>query len=112
MTTTYVWTINSLSVVHSPNANTPDMASFTINGDDGTFKGQVTYSVNLLPPDPAAPPVALEALTEEQAIAMVQAALGEDRVTAMQAEVQAQITAQETPAPEPVPLPWATSPDA
>lgn len=106
--TTFTWKINSLQVMQSPEPNTVVMSNFTILGDDAGITSSVTYSVNLLPADPAnfTP---FDQITQEQAIQWTQAALGADRVAAMEAEVQAQIDAQKVPEPQPAPLPWQSS---
>lgn len=94
--------------MQSPEPNTVVMSNFTILGDDAGITSSVTYSVNLLPADPAnfTP---FDQITQEQAIQWTQAALGADRVAAMEAEVQAQIDAQKVPEPQPAPLPWQSS---
>ena len=103
--TTYTWKINSLSVMNTPEEDTATMSNFTILGKDGTVTGSVTYAVNLLPADgdnftPYAD------ITQEMAIEWTKAALGTDRVKAMEAEVQAQIVTQNIPTPQSAPLPW------
>lgn len=103
--TTFTWQINSLQVMQTPEPNTVVMSNFTILGKDGTEKGSVTYSVELLPADPNNF-VPFDQITQAQAVDWTQAALGPDRVTAMENEVQAQIDAQRVPTPEPAPLPW------
>lgn len=103
--TTFTWKINSLQVMQSPEPNTVVMSNFTILGDDAGITSSVTYSVNLLPASPAnfTP---YDQITEPQAVLWTQEALGPDRVTAMENEVQAQIDAQKIPEPQPAPLPW------
>jgi hypothetical protein len=103
---TYEWKINSLSVVNAPEENTAVMSNFTIVGKDGSVTGSVTYSVNLLPAD-ANNFTPFSDITEEMAIQWTKDALGQDRVTAMQAEVQSQIDARQVPTPQVAPLPWA-----
>ena len=102
------WTINSLSVMNTPEPETAVMSNFTISDTQDGLTGSVTYSVNLLPADvenftPYAD------ITEAQAIGWTQAALGEQRVIDMEAEVQASIDIQKIPVPEPAPLPWAAT---
>lgn len=99
------WIINSLSVLNVPEPETVVMSNFTISDTQAGLTGSVTYSVNLLPPD-AANFTPYADITQAQAIQWTQDALGVDRVTAMEAEVQAQIDAQKIPSPQPVPLPW------
>jgi hypothetical protein len=97
----YNWTINSLQVMNSPEPQTVVMSNFTI-AKDGQ---QVNYSVNLLPanPDDFTP---FDQITQEQALAWTQAALGPDRVAAMENEVAILIAQAAVPTPQPAPLPW------
>jgi hypothetical protein len=103
--TTYTWKINSLSVVNVPEENTAVMSNFTISGVEGGLTGSVTYSVNLLPAD-SDNFTPYTDITQAMAIEWTQDALGTDRVTAMETEVQAQIDGQNIPTPQPAPLPW------
>jgi hypothetical protein len=97
----YNWTINSLQVMNSPEPQTVVMSNFTI-AKDGQ---QVNYSVNLLPanPDDFTP---FDQITQEQALAWTQSALGPDRVAAMENEVDMLIAQAAVPTPQPAPLPW------
>lgn len=97
----YTWTINSLQVMDTPEPQTVMMSNFTI-AKDGQ---QVNYSVNLLPanPDSFTP---FDQITQAQALAWTQGALGESRVTAMQNEVDMLIAQAAIPTPQPAPLPW------
>lgn len=97
----YTWTINSLQVMNTPEPQTVVMSNFTI-AKDGQ---QVNYSVNLLPanPDSFTP---FDQITQEQALAWTQGALGESRVTAMENEVDMLIAQAAVPTPQPAPLPW------
>ena len=88
-----------------PEPNTAVMSNFTISGTDGTYSSQVTYSVNLLPANPASF-TPYDQVTQAEAVQWTQDALGADRIASMEAEVQAQITAQAVPTPQPAPLPW------
>jgi hypothetical protein len=99
------WIINSLSVMSTPEPETVVMSNFTINDTQGGLTGSVTYSVNLLPND-GKNFIPYADITQAEAIQWTQDALGADRVTAMEAEVQAQIDAQKVPTPQPAPLPW------
>jgi hypothetical protein len=99
------WIINSLSVLQSPEPDTVVMSNFTISDTQDGLTGSVTYSVKLLPADPNNF-IPYDQVTQAEAIQWTQAALGVDRVTAMEAEVQAQIDAQKIPTPQPAPLPW------
>ena len=95
------WKINSLSTMNAPEPETAVMSNFTISKDGQS----VTYSVNLLPADSKSfTPYA--DVTQELAIQWTQSALGEDRVSAMEAEVDALIAQAKVPTPTPQPLPW------
>ncbi len=97
----YNWTINSLQVMNTPEPETVVMSNFTIAKDGQS----VNYSVNLLPanPDDFTP---FDQITQEQALAWTQAALGPDRVAAMENEVDMLIAQAAVPTPQPAPLPW------
>jgi hypothetical protein len=100
------WSINSLSVVNTPEPQTAVMSNFTISDTQGELTGSVTYSVNLLPAEGGSGFTPYADITQANAIQWTQDALGASRVTAMQAEVQVQIDAQKFAAPESAPLPW------
>ena len=97
----YNWTINSLQVMNTPEPQTVVMSNFTIAKDGQS----VNYSVNLLPanPDDFTP---FDQITQEQALAWTQSALGPDRVAAMENEVDMLIAQAAVPTPQPAPLPW------
>ena len=101
------WKINSLSTINAPVVNTAVMSNFTISEDGQS----VTYSVNLLPAD-AANFTPYSSITQDMAIAWTQAALGEGRVAAMEAEVDALIAQAAIPTPQPAPLPWVAPEEA
>ena len=104
--TTFTWSINGLLVQNTDGlSNVAVMSNFTILGVEGDITGQVSYSVNLLPPD-AANFTPYADITEAEAIDWTQAALGLDRVAAMEQEVQQNIDQQKIPTPQPAPLPW------
>jgi len=97
----FLWTINSLQVMNTPEPQTVVMSNFTISKE-----GQnVNYSVNLLPanPDDFTP---FDQITQQQAIDWTQAALGPERVAAMENEVDILIAQAAIPTPQPAPLPW------
>jgi len=97
----YTWTVNSLQVMNTPEPQTVVMSNFTI-AKDGQ---QVNYSVNLLPADPENFTPYNE-ITQAQALEWTQAALGPDRVAAMENEVDMLIAQAAIPTPQPAPLPW------
>lgn len=104
--TTYTWAINNLQVLQNPEPNTVVLSNFTLLGVDGDAKGFVTYSVELLPADPANF-VPYDQITEALAIQWTQAALGPERIASMEQEVQVQIDNYNIPVPQPAPLPWS-----
>jgi hypothetical protein len=118
MATTFTWSITGLLVKNEDGlSEVAVMSNFSINGVDESGKtGQVSYSVNLLPPD-AANFTPYNQITEAQAIQWTKDALdatgpneeGLYRTQAMELEVQAQIDAQYIPEPQPAPLPWSQS---
>ena len=97
----YNWTINSLQVMNTPEPQTVVMSNFTI----AKLGQQVNYSVNLLPanPDNFTP---FDQITQAQALEWTQAALGPERVTNMETEVDFLIAQAAVPTPQPAPLPW------
>ena len=104
--TTFTWSINNLLVQNEDGlTEVAVMSNFTIQGVEGDITGQLSYSVNLLPPD-AANFTPYADITEAQAIDWTQAALGPNRVAAMEQEVQTSIDQQKIPTPQPAPLPW------
>ena len=100
------WIINALSVMNVPEPETVVLSNFTISDTQDGLTGSVTYAVNLLPAD-ASNFIPYADITQTEAIQWTQDALGVDRVTNMEAEVQEKIDAQKIPVPQPVPLPWA-----
>ena len=104
------WSINSLMVMNEAQPNTVTMSNFTISDTQDGLSGSVTYAVNLLPA--GEPFTQFDQITEQQAIQWTQEALGVERVTAMEAEVQAQIDAQKVQTPQPAPLPWVAPTEA
>lgn len=96
------WKINSLAIMNIPEPETAVMSNFSISQDGQS----VTYSVNLLPAD-ASNFTPYANITEEQAIQWTQAALGANRVAAMEKEVDELIAKAQIPTPQPAPLPWA-----
>jgi hypothetical protein len=102
------WIINSLSTLNTPEPDTVVMSNFTISDTQDGLTGSVTYSVNLLPAD-TKNFIPYADITQAEAVQWTQDALGADRVTAMETEVQEQIDAQKVPTPEPMPLPWVAT---
>ena len=98
------WTINSLSTLNTPEPETAVMSNFTISEDGQS----VTYSVNLLPAD-ASNFTPYASITQAMAIEWTKDALGDDRLEAMEAEVDALIAQDNVSTPQPQPLPWVDS---
>ena len=98
------WTINSLSTLNTPEPETAVMSNFTISEDGQS----VTYSVNLLPAD-ASNFTPYASITQAMAIEWTKDALGDDRLEAMEAEVDALIAQANVSTPQPQPLPWVAS---
>ena len=74
-------------------------AHWRVTGVDGQHTGAVYGSIALPPNDPSAPDfVPYEQITKDQAIGWVKGAMGEEQVSAHEANVQAQIDKQKTPA--------------
>ena len=106
MANSYTWTVTNLMVENQGDlSQVAVFAGFSIAGTDGTHTGRVQYSVNLLPAN-AQEFTPFHEVSQEEAIQWVKDALGEDRVAAMQGEVDAQIIAAYTPVPQSAPLPW------
>ena len=105
--TTFTWSINGLYVQNVDGlANVAVLSNYGVYGVDGDLTGYVMYTVNLLPPD-AQNFVPYADITEAEAIAWTQAALGPERVLANEEEIQQNIDKQKIPTPQPAPLPWA-----
>jgi hypothetical protein len=99
------WSITGLDVMNEGDLpNVVVLSRFQISDTQDGLQGSVNYGVNLAPPGEDFTP--FDQITAEQAVQWTKNALGEDRVTAMEAEVQAQIDAQKIPTPQPAPLPW------
>jgi hypothetical protein len=79
---------------------------WTLVGTDGTYNGGVYGSVGVTL-DPDAPFTPYASLTQAQVIGWVQDALGEEQVTAYEANVAQQIENQINPPVVTPPLPWS-----
>jgi hypothetical protein len=79
---------------------------WTLVGTDGTYNGSVYGSVGVTL-DPDAPFTPYASLTQAQVIGWVQSALGEEQVTAYEANVAQQIENQINPPVVTPPLPWS-----
>ena len=105
MATVFNWRVDGLFVTQTPGTNTVVMINFTVRGEDQGIYDSVNYSVELRPAslDNFVP---FEQITHEQAIAWTKEALGQQRVEAMQQEVQNKIDEQKKPIPTKANLPW------
>lgn len=97
----FTWTVNSLQVMNTPEPQTVVMSNFTIAKDGQS----VNYSVNLLPANPE-DFTPYDQITQAQALLWTQEALGPERVTAMENEVDMLIAQAAIPQPQSAPLPW------
>jgi hypothetical protein len=111
MPITYTWTINSLIGYPTFEGETDVVtrASYTVLGDDGEGHTADYSNWQETPLDPSAPFIPYVDLTPEIVTGWVQAALGPDRIAAIEESIAIVIQRQVTPPPEPevLPLPWA-----
>lgn len=103
--TTFTWQVTNVQVVNTPQPDTIAMTTFTITGQEGDITGSVTYAVNLLPAD-GENFTHFSSVGHDMAVQWTKEALGEDRVTAMEAEVQKHIDDQKIEYPVSKDLPW------
>ena len=108
MSITTKWIIMSLECKPAEGdlTNVVQTVHWTVNGTDGTYAGSAYGAVGV----PVADPVTFtpyESLTEDEIVGWVKTVLGEETVTAYEANVANQITAQVTPPIVKPPLPWA-----
>lgn len=87
--------------MNTPEPQTVVMSNFTIAKDGQS----VNYSVNLLPANPE-DFTPYDQITQAQALLWTQEALGPERVTAMENEVDMLIAQAAIPQPQSAPLPW------
>jgi hypothetical protein len=103
--TTFTWQVTNLQVINTPVPDTVTMTGFTVNGTEGDLTGSVSYAVNLLPIDEENY-THFAHITPDAAVQWTKEALGEERVAAMEAEVQKQIDDQKIEQPATKDLPW------
>lgn len=108
MTITNTWNIVRLDCYPELDGETDVVFTchWVLSGTDGTFSGGVYGSVGVTI-DPDVPFTPYENLTEAQVVGWVQSALGEDQVTAYEANVAQQINDQVAPPVVTPPLPWS-----
>lgn len=108
MAITNTWNVVSLDCYPEYEGETDVVFTvhWTLVGTDGTYNGSVYGSVGVTL-DPDAPFVPYADLTQAQVIGWVQDALGEEQVTAYEANVAQQIENQINPPVVTPPLPWS-----
>lgn len=104
--TTFVWQINFMQVMPTPEPDTVVLSNYTVFGTDTGITASLTYSTTLLPANPShfTP---YDQITEAQAIEWTQAALGPAGVAEVESQVQSAIDYEKSPHPTVIPLPWA-----
>jgi len=108
MSITNTWSVVSMDCYPELDGETDVVFTchWTLSGTDGTYNGSVYGSVGVTL-DPDAPFVPYADLTEAQVVGWVQDALGEEQVTAYEANVAQQIENQINPPVVTPPLPWS-----
>ena len=108
MAITNTWSVVSMDAYpeYEGNADVVSTVHWTLTGTDGTYNGGVYGSVGFTL-DPEATYVPYADLTQAQVIGWVQSALGEEQVTAYEANVAQQIENQINPPVVTPPLPWS-----
>ena len=108
MTITNTWNVVSLDAYPELDGETDVVFTvhWTLNGTDGTYNGSVYGSVGVTL-DEGASFTPYADLTQAQVIGWVQSALGEEQVTAYEANVAQQIENQINPPVVTPPLPWS-----
>jgi len=107
MAITYSWTIEQLQTFsNDENTGIVYVASYLFSGTDGQYGGGVygSESIAYTPNDPNFIPYAN--LTEAEVLTWVQTALGANKISEMQNDIDLQIQNQINPLPVPSPLPW------
>jgi hypothetical protein len=109
MTITNTWNVVQMDAYPEKDGETDVV--FTVHwrcdGTDGTYYGGV-YGSQGVSIDPEAPFVPYAELTQDQVIGWVQAAMGEEQVAALKANIDGQIENQINPPVVTPPLPWAS----
>ena len=100
------WSITEMLVTNDVVPNMVTRIGFSVSDEQDGLTGQVSYAMNVNPPDPENLTPYLQ-VTEAQAIRWIQDALGEEGTASMELQVQAIIDAQKIPTPVAAPLPWA-----
>ena len=108
MAITNTWAVQQLNAYPELDGQADVVFSvhWQLNGTDGTYNGSVYGSVGVTL-DEGASFVPYADLTQAQVIGWVQSALGEEQVTAYEANVAQQIENQINPPVVTPPLPWS-----
>lgn len=100
----YTWKIQNVQTLDNPNEKTVVFANFMISKDTAS----VTYAVELGAAD-ADNFTPFADLTESVVIDWVRGVLGEERIAAMEAEVDGILATQQQPVPQSQDLPWVSA---
>ena len=108
MAVNYTWSIVRLDCYPEQDGHTDVVfvCHWTLSGEEACFSGGVYGSVGVTL-DEGATFTPYADLTEAQVVGWVQSALGEDQVTAYEANVAQQINDQVVPPVVTPPLPWS-----
>jgi len=111
MPTTYNWSVIQMDAYPERDGKTDVVFTvhWTLTGSEAGFVGSA-YGAQFLERDPDAPFTPYADLTQEQVVGWVKAAMGEERVTAIETGVANQINEQIAPSVVAPPLPWAATP--
>ena len=109
---TYEWRIDALHAALEAEGleNVVRTVFYSVVGTEGTNPSiTFTYgglSVDVPQPDPDAPFVPYEDLTEEETVSWVQAAYSEEALAFLYATIDERLEVLKTPPSVPLPLPW------
>ena len=104
---TFTWAVTAMDCYPQEAGQTDVVFTvhWTLEGTDGTYSASVygTSGVTYTAGEPFTP---YSSLTQSQVVGWVQAALGQEQVDALEANVAGQISAQANPTVVTPPLPW------
>jgi len=111
MPTTYNWSVIQMDAYPERDGKTDVVFTihWTLSGSEAGFVGSA-YGAQNVTIDLDAPFTPYADLTQEQVIGWVKAAMGAERVTAIETGVANQINEQIVPSVVTPPLPWAATP--
>ena len=109
MAITYTWTVDSMSVLQTPDPDYVVIAQWTCAGTDGTNTADIG-GVSTFTSDQEGTFIPYADLTEVIVLGWISTDLGEDGVSNIEATVEGQINSIVTPPVSPTaePLPWST----